>query len=38
MNLSRKTDRLARWKSCDPQSAAETSAVSYYFGKKFIRN
>jgi sialate O-acetylesterase len=27
-------DRLAQWKPCDPQSAAETSAVAYYFGKK----
>ncbi|RMD73476.1 MAG: hypothetical protein D6820_18535 [Lentisphaerae bacterium] len=27
-------DRLARWKKCTPESAAETSAVSYYFGKK----
>ena len=27
-------DRLARWKPCDPKSAAETSAVAYYFGKK----
>ncbi len=27
-------DRLSKWKPCDPQSAAETSAVSYYFGKK----
>ncbi len=26
-------DRLSRWKPCDPDSAAETSAVSYYFGK-----
>ncbi|MCH2182626.1 MAG: sialate O-acetylesterase [Mariniblastus sp.] len=26
-------DRLARWKACDPQAAAETSAVAYYFGK-----
>ena len=26
-------DRLAQWKPCDPRSAAETSAVSYYFGK-----
>lgn len=27
-------DRLSHWKPCDPVSAAETSAVSYYFGKK----
>jgi len=27
-------DRLSHWKLCDPASAAETSAVSYYFGKK----
>jgi sialate O-acetylesterase len=27
-------DRLAKWKSCTPKSAAETSAVSFYFGKK----
>ena len=27
-------DRLSRWKRCDPVTAAETSAVSYYFGKK----
>ncbi len=27
-------DRLSRWKSCNPESAAETSAVSYYFGRK----
>ena len=32
--LKENRDRLARWKPCDPQSAAETSAVSYYFGKK----
>ena len=32
--LEENRDRLARWKPCDPQSAAETSAVSYYFGKK----
>ena len=25
--------RLARWEPCTPESAAETSAVSYYFGK-----
>ena len=27
-------DRLSKWKPCTPASAAETSAVSYYFGKK----
>lgn len=27
-------DRLSQWKPCNPASAAETSAVSYYFGKK----
>ena len=32
--LQENRDRLARWKACDPDSAAETSAVSYYFGKK----
>jgi sialate O-acetylesterase len=30
----RSMDRLARWKSCTPESAAEASAVSYYFGQK----
>jgi hypothetical protein len=32
--LEESRDRLAQWKPCDPGSAAETSAVSYYFGKK----
>ncbi|MBT7405549.1 MAG: hypothetical protein HN754_05500 [Opitutae bacterium] len=32
--LEENRDRLAAWKPCDPKSAAETSAVSYYFGKK----
>lgn len=32
--LEESRDRLAQWKRCDPVSAAETSAVSYYFGKK----
>ena len=32
--LDENRDRLCRWKPCDPESAAETSAVSYYFGKK----
>ncbi len=27
-------DRLSKWKLCTPESAASTSAVSYYFGKK----
>jgi len=27
-------DRLSQWKPCTPASAAETSAVSYYFAKK----
>ena len=31
--LQESRDRLQRWKLCNPQSAAETSAVSYYFGK-----
>jgi sialate O-acetylesterase len=30
----RSRDRLARWKPCTPESAAEASAVSYYFGHK----
>ncbi len=32
--LKESRDRLAQWKPCNPESAAETSAVSYYFGKK----
>jgi len=28
------TDRMAKWKKCTPESAAATSVVSYYFGKK----
>ncbi|MEO0415259.1 MAG: sialate O-acetylesterase, partial [Verrucomicrobiota bacterium] len=32
--LEMQRDRLSHWKPCDPHSAAETSAVSYYFGKK----
>ena len=32
--LEENRDRLSRWKRCDPKSAAETSAVAYYFGKK----
>ncbi|MDC0273721.1 MAG: serine hydrolase [Planctomycetaceae bacterium] len=31
--LEESRDRLQQWKPCNPQSAAETSAVSYYFGK-----
>ena len=31
--LEQSRDRLQRWKPCNPESAAETSAVSYYFGK-----
>jgi sialate O-acetylesterase len=27
-------DKLSKWKVCNSKSAAETSAVSYYFGKK----
>jgi len=32
--LKESRDRLARWKPCNPESAAYCSAVSYYFGKK----
>jgi sialate O-acetylesterase len=32
--LEESRDRLKQWKPCNPESAAETSAVSYYFGKK----
>jgi len=32
--LEMQRDRLSQWKPCTPASAAETSAVSYYFGKK----
>ena len=31
--LQENRDRLARWKPCNPESAAETSAVAYYFSK-----
>jgi len=31
--LTENRDRLCRWKPCAPDSAAETSAVAYYFGK-----
>lgn len=32
--LKQSRDRLAKWSPCNPESAAATSAVSYYFGKK----
>jgi sialate O-acetylesterase len=32
--LEMQRDRLSQWKPCDPESAAETSCVSYYFAKK----
>jgi len=32
--LEMQRDCLSHWKPCTPASAAETSAVSYYFGKK----
>ncbi len=32
--LKESRDRLAKWSPCTPESAAATSAVSYYFGKK----
>ena len=32
--LEMQRDRLSKWKPCNPESAAETSAVSYWFGKK----
>ncbi len=32
--LEMQRDRLSHWKPCNPDSASETSAVSYYFGKK----
>ena len=31
--LEENRDRLASWKLCRPESAKETSAVAYYFGK-----
>jgi sialate O-acetylesterase len=31
--LEENRDRLASWKLCTPESAMETSAVAYYFGK-----
>ena len=36
--LAFQRDRLARWQPCTPESAAETSAVSYYFGKTLHQN
>lgn len=35
--LEQSRDRLSTWKTCTPESALETSAVSYYFGKKLHR-
>jgi sialate O-acetylesterase len=32
--LEYQRDRLSKWVPCTPESAAKTSAVSYYFGKK----
>lgn len=32
--LEEARDQLSKWKPCSPESAAETSAVSYWFGKK----
>lgn len=32
--LDQARDRLVKWKPCNPESASETSAVSYYFGKQ----
>jgi len=32
--LEMQRDRLSHWKPCTPESAAETSAVSYWFAKK----
>jgi hypothetical protein len=32
--LELQRDRLSHWKPCTPESAAETSAVSYWFAKK----
>ena len=32
--LEENRDRLCVWKSCTPESAMETSAVAYFFGKK----
>ncbi len=32
--LKKSRDRLAKWLPCTPDSAAATSAVSYYFGRK----
>ena len=35
--LKQSRDRLAKWSPCNPQSAAVTSAVSYYFGRTLQR-
>lgn len=35
--LDRPRDRLSHWAPCNPETAAATSAVSYYFGKKLHR-
>jgi len=32
--LEENRDRLCAWKGCTPESAMETSAVAYFFGKK----
>ena len=32
--LKEKRDLMGQWKSCNPESAAETSVVAYNFGKK----
>jgi len=32
--LKEKRDLMGQWKTCDPESAAETSVVAYNFGKK----
>ncbi|MCP4856394.1 MAG: sialate O-acetylesterase, partial [Fuerstiella sp.] len=35
--LRESRDRLAKWSPCNPESAAATSAVSYYFGRTLQR-
>ncbi|MDG2127547.1 MAG: sialate O-acetylesterase [Fuerstiella sp.] len=35
--LKQSRDRLAKWSPCNPQTAAVTSAVSYYFGRTLQR-
>jgi sialate O-acetylesterase len=35
--LKQSRDRLAKWSPCNPQTAAATSAVSYYFGRTLQR-